>query len=113
MELDKKIEEYGDELFTDLGLTNLPEEQKAEIYARLEDHLHEVIISHLSKILEKRTLRTIQNVLDQEDYRYLSKILKKYPQHAAALEEKVKQEFDNLKLIIGEEQKNVTRKESF
>ena len=106
MDLGKKIEEYGDELFLDIGLANLPEEQKAEIYARLEDHLHEVIVSHFSKLLEKRALRAIRNALDQEDYRLLGKILKKYPQHAAALEAKVKQEFDSLKLIIAEEQKN-------
>lgn len=112
MELDKKIDEFGDELFVDLGLTALPEERRAEIYARLEDHLHQVIIAHLSKILDKRTLRAIENALEQEDYRQLKRILKKYPQHASALEDKVNLEFDRLKLTIAKEQKNAEREKT-
>lgn len=106
MELDKKIDQYSDELFLDLGLTNLPEDKKAEIYARLQDHLHYVIVSSLAKLLKPEELSEIRTAIDQEDYGELNKLLKKYPEHITDLEARVQEEYDSLKLIIAEEQKN-------
>lgn len=109
MQLGRKIDEFSDELFVDLGLVSLPEEKKAEIYARLQDHLHSVILGSLAKVLSQIQLSEIQAAVDQEDYRRLNKLLKKYPQHLAGLEAKVQQEFDKLKLTIAKEQKNAQR----
>ncbi|MDP3740885.1 MAG: hypothetical protein Q8R08_00990 [bacterium] len=106
MLLDKKIDEYSDELFLDLGLVNLPEDQKAEIYARLQDHLHNVILQSLAKVISHVELGEIRQVIDQEDYPRLSMLLKNYPQHTVDLKERIQEEFDRLKLIIAEEQKN-------
>lgn len=109
MRLDKKIDQYSDELYTDLGLMDWPEEQKAEIYARIEDHLHKVILETLGKVLKAKETRAIRSVLEQEDYARLAGILKHYPQHAAALEQKVQEEFDRLKITITEEQKHANK----
>ena len=106
MHLDKKIDEYSDELFLDLGLVSLPEEQKADIYARLQDHLHRVILQTLSKVLSAAEIERIKTTLEQEDYKSLSKIFKKYPQFLKELGSKVQEEFDRLKVIIREEQKH-------
>lgn len=102
--MDKKIEEFSEELFTDLGLSALPEEQKADIYARLQQHLHKVITMILSKVLSQSELEQLYKALEQENYRYLRKVIKKYPQLSAPLEEKIRQEFDNLKSLINKEQ---------
>lgn len=104
--LDKKIDEYSEELFVDLGLVTLPEERKADIYARLQENLHRVIIKTLGPSLGEAELSKIHEALEQEDYRGLGKILKRYPQYQNALEEKIEQEYQNLKLTIGEELKN-------
>lgn len=106
MELDKKIDEYSEELFVDLGLTNLPEEKKAEIYARLEDHLHQVILDYLKKVLDNKVTEKVRIALEQEDYRRLASILKRYQRLRTALEEQVQKEFDNLKAVMAEELKH-------
>ncbi len=106
MNLDKKIDEYSEQLFADLGLTNLPEEGKADIYARVQEHLHKSIQETLKSVLRSpHELVRIGAALEQENYKELSRILKKYPQYKTKLEEEVEKEFQNLKAIITEEQK--------
>lgn len=107
-DLDKKIDEYSDELFSDLGVVSLSEEKKADIYARVEEHFHRVIVATLTPVLNREQLRQVTDALDQEDYRMLGKILKKYPQHIEELENKIDEEMQSLKLIITEEEKNAT-----
>lgn len=104
--LNKKIDEYSEELFADLGLVSLAEEKKADLYARIQEHLHRVILETLKKVLNEGEISRIHNALEQEDYRTLNKLLKKYPQYKDILEERIETEFLNLKLIIAEEQKN-------
>ena len=106
MELDKKIDQYSDELYVDLGLIDLPEDKKAEIYARLQDHLHRVILDTLSKVLHTKRIKEIEALMEQEDYGKLAKVLRKYPQHAEQLEQKVQDEFDKLRVTILEEQQH-------
>lgn len=109
-DLDKKLDEYSEELFVDLGLTGLPEEQKADIYARLEERLHHVILNTLTPALSGAEVSKLKLALEQEDYRGLSKILKKHPQFKTELEEKIQKEFDQLKLTLAEEQKHAGEK---
>lgn len=104
--LDKKIDEYSEELFTDLGLTALPEEAKADIYARVQEHLHRVIIDTLSPLVRPADAGRIKSVLDHEDYHALDRVLKRYPQFKDEVETKIDQEFTNLKQIITEEQQH-------
>ena len=47
MYLNEKIDQYSEEMFVDLGLSDLPEDRKAEIYARVQDHLHQAMFSML------------------------------------------------------------------
>lgn len=104
--LDKKIEEYSEELFVDLGLSALPEEKKADIYARLQERFHKTILNTVTGKVKDGDLKKIQTALDQEDYEALAGILKKYAQFQSALDERIEQEYNSLKLIIAEEQKN-------
>ncbi len=106
MELDKKIDEYSEQLFVDLGLTNLPEDQKADIYARVQEHLHKSIQETLRPVLNDARMGLVNAALEQENYKELRRILKKYPQYKTKLEEEVEKEFQNLKSIIAEEQKH-------
>lgn len=108
MELDKKIDQYSDELYEDLGGIDLPEEKKAEIYARLQDHLHAVILETLKKVLGSRQMEEIEKLLEQENYVRLAEILKGYRQYTSELEQKVQEEFDKLKVTLLEEQKHAT-----
>ncbi len=110
-DLDKKLDEYSEELFVDLGLTALPEEEKADIYARLEERLHHVILNTLTPTLSSAEFAKINLALEQEDYRGLSKILKKHPQFKVLLEEKIQKEFDQLKLTVAQEQKHAGAKQ--
>lgn len=105
--LDKKIEDYSEELFADLGPVALPEEKKADLYARVQEHLHRVIVEVLTGRLAEGEMARAHSALEHEDYRALSRILKRYPQYKDQLEEKIAAEFKNLKLTIAEEQKNV------
>lgn len=104
--LDKKIEEYSEELFADLGLMALPEEKKADIYARLQEHFHKAILNAAVGKLSDKDLKTTQTALEQEDYAVLAECLRKYTGLQTELEDKIEQEYNALKLIIAEEQKN-------
>lgn len=103
-DLEKKIDEYSAELFADLGLVTLSEDSKADLYARLEDHLHQVILDVLRPLLESAAIAKIKQALDQEDYHALDEVLKGYPQYKSQLETKIDEEFKKLKLTIAEEQ---------
>lgn len=104
--LDKKIDEYSEELFTDLGLTALPEEAKADIYARVQDHLHRVIIDTLSPLVRPADAGRIKIALGHEDYRALDIVVRRYPQFKDEVQTKIDQKFVNLKQIIAEEQQH-------
>lgn len=109
-DLDKKIEDYSEELFVDLGLVSLTEEEKADIYARLQDHLHAAIIATADNGgIRSSDLERIKESLDQEDYEALGDILKKYPAIKEPLDDKIEQEFMSFKTIIGKEHENVRR----
>lgn len=105
-DLGKEIDEYSEELFADLGPVPLPEEKKADIYARLKERLHRVIANTFEPVLKAEEFNRIHQALDQEDYRSLARILKRYSQFISALKGRVESEFKNLKLTIAEEQKN-------
>ena len=104
--LDKKIDEYSEELFSDLGLTGLPEEAKADIYARVQEHLHRVIVDTLSPLVGPSDAGRIKSALDHEDYHALDAVATRYPQFRDELQAKIDQEFANLKQTISEEQKH-------
>lgn len=108
-DLEKKIDDYTDTLFIDLGLTNLPEENKADIFARVQDHLHKALLETLAPVIRAQELARISDALEQENYQLLSKILEHYPQYKDKIENKIESEMQSLKLIITEEQKNEQR----
>lgn len=105
-DLEKKIEEYSEEVFVDLGLATLSEDVKADLYARVQEHLHKVIISVLEPLIAPEELAKVQQALDQEDYHAVNTSLARYPQYKEALETKIDEEFNKLKLTMTEEQKN-------
>lgn len=105
-DLSKKIDEYSEELYFDLGLTGLAEEQKADLYARIQDHLHAVILEAAIEVLRPRELQDLRSGFEQEDYRGLGRILKNHPEFAKDFDEKIKEELGKLKLTIAEEQKH-------
>lgn len=107
--LDKQIDEYSEELFADLGLAILPEEQKADLYARVQEHLHAVIIELLRPMVRPDELTSLHAALEQEDYRVLGRTLKRYSQLKKPLEDKIEAEFQKLKLTIAEELKHADR----
>lgn len=109
--LDAIIEEYSEELFADLGLVALPEEKKAEIYARLEDHLHKLILDTLTPLISADEIAQVKLSLEEEDHHRLEKIFKRFPQHRANLEQKIREELRNLTLIISEELENDNREQ--
>lgn len=105
-DLEKKIEEYSEELFNDLGLATLTEDDKADLYARVQEHLHQVIVEILRPHLAQAEIAKIKQSVGQEDYHALDQILANYPQYKETLETKIDEEFEKLKLTIAEEQKN-------
>jgi hypothetical protein len=107
-DLNKRIEEYSEELFADLGPVALPEEKKADVYARVQEHLHRIILATLTPVLGHAEISRIHETLEQEDYRALGKILKHYPQYQQTVDTRIDEEFKNLKLMIAEEQKNAS-----
>lgn len=104
VDLGKKIDEYSEEVFVDLGLTALPEERKAEIFARLQDHLHQAILKELNPLIRSSDLANISAALEEENYQTVDRILKRYPLYKQRLESKIEREFQKLKSILGEEQ---------
>ena len=93
-------------MFVDLGLTSLPEEQKAEIFARVQDHIRKVIMEVFAKVLSQKESARMKQALEQENYHGVGRILKKYGQFKNELEDKIDKEFDQLKQTITEEQKH-------
>ena len=106
------IDEYTEELFVDLGLTTLPEEKKADLFARIEEHLHKVILDTLAPILGKKYLREIEDALEQENYQALGKIMKRFPLYQDLLEDKIEEEFKKLKKTIIREHLHARETES-
>ena len=104
--LEKQVDEYSEELFLDLGLAAVPEEEKAEIYARLQEHLHKVILDTLRPALKRQDTAGLERALEEENYHRLDKILKRHPGNKELLEKNLDRAFQNLKLIMTEEQKN-------
>lgn len=105
-DLGQKIEDYSEELFNDLGVATLSEDDKADLYARVQEHLHQVIVKILHPLLPPAEIAKIKQSLGQEDYHALNRILANYPQYKDTLETKIDEEFKKLKLTIAEEQKN-------
>lgn len=105
-DLGKKIDEYSDELYFDLGLTGLPEEEKADIYARVQEHMHAVILMALRQMIGPAETEKIHEDFEREDYRSLRRALKKFPKFVQELDNKIKDELGQLKLTIAEEQKH-------
>ena len=104
--LDQKIDEYLEELFLDLGLSTLTEEEKADMYARIQQRLHQVILQTLSPVAGSDQGEKLRLALEAEDYEALNTILESYPQFEDELQNRIDQEFANFRLIIQEEQRN-------
>lgn len=104
--LAEKIDQYSDELFADLGLVTLSEEEKADIFARLEEHLHKVILEMVAPVATRKELSKIERALDGENYQQVGRLLEQFSQLKNKLEQKIEQEFQILKLTIAEEQKH-------
>lgn len=104
--LGEKIDQYSDELFADLGLATLSEEEKADIFARLEEHLHKVILEMIASVATAHELAKIEQALDGENYREVGRLLEQFKELKNKLEQKIEQEFQILKLTIAEEQKH-------
>lgn len=105
-DLGQKIEEYAEALHADLGLVHLPDEQKADLFARLEEHLHEIIVRAVSPVLSHKENTRIHQALEQENYETVGKILKHHPELGEKIEKEMTRGFNELKLTIAEEQKN-------
>lgn len=108
--LSKKIEEFTDELFADLGLTAEAEEKKADLFARIEDQFHRAILDTLRPRMSRGELAAVELALTQESYNDLENLLKKYPQFFEVLENKIQTKLDQLKLTIAQEQKDANAK---
>lgn len=106
MDLPKKIEDYLEELFADLGLTSLSEEKKADLYARVQEHLHRAIMETFKPVLDKGGVAKLDQALEQENYGYLSALIKNQAVIKPELDKKIEQEFEALKLIIAKEQEH-------
>jgi len=105
-DLEQKIEDYSEELFNDLGVATLTEDDKADLYARVQEHLHKVIVEILRPFLPAGEIAKIKQSVDQEDYHALDQVLSAHPQYKDTMEAKIDEEFEKLKLTIAEEQRN-------
>ena len=103
-DLEEKIEEYADGLFEDLGFTDLPEERKAEIFARVEEHLHNVIVDELSRDLDAVKMEVLKKALSQQDYKVASGVLD-MAEKKVVLENRIERELNQLKAVIKREQR--------
>ena len=104
MNVAQKVEEFTEELFVDLGLAALPEEKKADIFARVEEHFRQAIIGSLRELTPRADVSRLERALSEERTEALDRLLSKYPQHRQAVENKIEEELQKLKLIIAEEQ---------
>ena len=105
-DLEKKIEDFSEDIFSSLGLASLPEDAKADIYARAQERLHRVILAELAPLVPSASMSSIRQAIEQEDYHALDSLLQQYPQYRETLETKIDDDLAGLKLTITEEQKN-------
>ena len=105
-QLDKKVDEYSESLFTDLGLSNLQEEEKADIYARVQEHIHSIMFETLTPIISAKAIASIREDIAEENYRNLEEVLHRYPKAREHLEKRIQTGYNNLKNIISEELKH-------
>jgi len=108
-DLEEKIEEYADGLFEDLGFSDLPEERKAEIFARVEERLHKVIVDELSADLDSSKMEILKKALSQQDYKIASGILD-MTEKKDILKRRIERELNQLKKVIEKEQRYVREK---
>ena len=105
-EFEKKIEDFSEDIFGDLGSAMLTEDDKADVYARVQDRLHRVILFELQPLLSGAEMGSIRSAIEQEDYYALDAILEKYPEYKNTLETKIDEDLQGLKSTITEEQRN-------
>jgi len=104
-DLGHKIEEYVDELFDDLGPTELPEDKKADIFARVEERLHKLILNRAGPGLPRDKAGALASALQQQDYAAADKLLKLASNDTNSLNRAIDQEMKEFKQIIEKEQK--------
>lgn len=102
----QKIEELSEDLHADLGLAHLPDEEKADLFARLQEHLHAIILAAVSGALSHKETQRVTQALDQENYEMVDRTLKHHPELETKLEDEITRGFNELKSIITEEQNN-------
>ena len=103
--LGEKIEDYVDELFSDLGLVDLPEEQKAQVFARVEERLHQVVMEKVKADLPTGQFEVLKKALEQQDYKVAAGILDLSPEKKTVLEKSVEHELNNLRGVIAKERR--------
>ena len=106
-DLTEKIEKYTDGLFEDLGPTELSEERKADIFARVEERLQKVIISEAQRELPLKQRDILNKALEQQDYVVVSGMLNLSEERKARLENKIEHELNQLRSVIRKEQRYV------
>ena len=105
-DLEKTIEDFSEEIFADLGLASLTEDDKADVYARVQARLHHVILRELAQVAPSDSMGKIRGAMEQEDYHALDALLEQYPQYQETLQAKIDEELAKLKFTISEEQKH-------
>lgn len=103
--LAEKIDNYTDELYADLGLVEMTDEQKAHVFARVEEHLYQAISSGLSYV-ESKDKKELQVALEQQNYSAAMEVVARYPASAHLVEKAVDRELKKIKFLIIEEQNN-------
>jgi hypothetical protein len=107
-ELKEQLDKYTEELFDDLELEDLPEERQADLFARVEEHLRDVIIAETQGELTHAEQEDLRGAFDRQNYKAVEKILERYPSKRAVLERKIEMELKKLRNTIVEEQQNVS-----
>ena len=110
-ELNKRIEEFSEELYVDLSPVSLPEEVKADIYARIEERLHQVIMDMVSPKLGPQGSGAIKDALDHEDYPGLADLLARHDKLTKEVQDRIEEELKNLKATISQEQQHAGQAE--
>ncbi|MBI4050033.1 MAG: hypothetical protein HY398_01130 [Candidatus Doudnabacteria bacterium] len=102
----QKIEELSETLHADLGLAHLSDEEKADLFARLQEHLHEIMFNAVRGALSHKENQRLRAALEQENYDVVGRILKHHRELEKKIEEEMERGASELKLTITEEQKN-------
>ena len=110
-EFNKRIEEFSEELYADLSPVPLPEEVKADIYARIEERLHQVIMDIVSPKLGSVGSSAIKDALDHEDYPRLSDMLSRHDKLTQEVQHRIEEELKNSKVTISQEQQHAGQAE--